>query len=79
MAKKILIVDDEPSVVKGLRFSLEKQEGYVIDAAYDGETAIETFESDTYDLDFIGLRLPKLGGMEVCRESAAYPMSQLLC
>ena len=67
MAKKILIVDDEPSVVKGLRFSLEKQEGYVIDAAYDGETAIETFESDTYDLVLLDLMLPKLGGMEVCQ------------
>lgn len=67
MTKKILIVDDEPSVVKGLRFSLEKQEGYVIDAAYDGETAIETFESDTYDLVLLDLMLPKLGGMEVCQ------------
>lgn len=67
MAKKFLIVDDEPSVVKGLRFSLEKQEGYVIDAAYDGETAIETFESDTYDLVLLDLMLPKLGGMEVCQ------------
>ena len=67
MAKKFLIVDDEPSVVKGLRFSLEKQEGYVIDAAYDGETAIETFESDTYDLVLLDLMLPKLSGMEVCQ------------
>lgn len=67
MAKKILIVDDEPSVVKGLRFSLEKQEGYLTDVAYDGETAIETFEADTYDLVLLDLMLPKIGGMEVCQ------------
>ena len=35
MAKNILIVDDEPTLVKGLRFNLEQQEGYVIDVAYD--------------------------------------------
>ena len=66
MAKKILIVDDEPSVVKGLRFSLEKQEGYVVDAAYDGQAAIESFESEHYDLILLDLMLPKLNGMEVC-------------
>ncbi len=67
MAKKILIVDDEPSVIKGLRFSLEKQEGYIIDVAYDGESAIEIFESDKYDLILLDLMLPKLNGMEVCQ------------
>ena len=67
MAKKILIVDDEPSVVKGLRFSLEKQEGYVVDAAYDGQAAIESFESEHYDLILLDLMLPKLNGMEVCQ------------
>ena len=65
--RKILIVDDEPSVIKGLRFSLEKQEGYIIDVAYDGESAIEIFESDKYDLILLDLMLPKLNGMEVCQ------------
>ena len=46
MAKTILIVDDEPSVIKGLRFNLEQQEGYVVDAATDGEAALELFEPE---------------------------------
>ncbi len=66
MPKKILIVDDEPNVVKGLRFSLEKQEGYIVDAAFDGQSAVETFENDEYDLVLLDLMLPKLSGLEVC-------------
>ncbi|MBR6816461.1 MAG: response regulator transcription factor [Clostridia bacterium] len=67
MAKRILIVDDEPSVVKGLRFSLEKQEGYITDVAYDGQAAVDTFEMGEYDLVLLDLMLPRLGGMEVCQ------------
>ncbi len=62
MPKKILIVDDEPNVVKGL----EKQEGYIVDAAFDGQSAVETFENDEYDLVLLDLMLPKLSGLEVC-------------
>ncbi len=68
MPRKILIVDDEPSMVKGLQFNLEKQEGYLIDAAYDGEEALRLFEPEKYDLILLDLMLPKLDGMEVCQK-----------
>ena len=68
MPRKILIVDDEPSMVKGLQFNLEKQEGYIIDAAYDGEEALALFKPDKYDLILLDLMLPKIDGMEVCQK-----------
>lgn len=57
-------MDDEPAIVKGLSFSL-KQDGYDIDAAYDGEEAIEKFNSDSYDLIVLDVMLPKMDGLEV--------------
>lgn len=68
MAKRILIVDDEPAMVKGLSFNLEKQEGYVVNAAYDGEEALKLFRENTYDLILLDLMLPKIDGMEVCQK-----------
>lgn len=67
MSRSILIVDDEPSVVKGLRFNLEQQEGYDIDVAYDGEEAMEKFNPDRHDLVLLDVMLPKIDGMEVCQ------------
>ncbi len=67
MSKRILIVDDEPNVIKGLRFNLEQQEGYEIDAAYDGENALSLFDTNKYDLILLDLMLPKIDGMEVCQ------------
>ena len=55
-------------MVKGLQFNLEKQEGYLIDAAYDGEEALRLFEPEKYDLILLDLMLPKLDGMEVCQK-----------
>lgn len=80
MAKRILIVDDEPSMVKGLSFNLEKQEGYEIDAAYDGEEALRLFGEKTYDLILLDLMLPKIDGLEVCqkiREQSDVPIIML--
>lgn len=71
MAKKILIVDDEQSVVKGLRYNLEQQEGYEIDVAYDGEQALQIFDADKHDMVLLDLMLPKIDGMEVCQRIRA--------
>ncbi len=65
--KRILIVDDEVSLIKGLRFNLEQQDGYTVDEALDGEQALEIFAPDKYDLILLDLMLPKVDGMEVCQ------------
>ena len=67
MARKILIVDDEPLIVKGLRFSLE-QDGYMIDAAYDGEEALAKVKEGEFDLILLDVMLPKMDGMQVCQQ-----------
>jgi len=64
---KILVVDDEKLIVKGLKFSLE-QDNYQVDCAYDGEEAIEKFRENQYDLILLDLMLPKLNGMQVCQQ-----------
>lgn len=71
MPNNILIVDDEPAMVKGLRFNLEHQEGYTIDVAYDGEEALEIFDPNKHDLVLLDLMLPKLDGTEVCQKIRA--------
>ncbi len=71
MSKRLLIVDDEPSIIKGLRFNLEKQEGYEVDAAYDGEEALEVFDPAKHDMVLLDLMLPKIDGMEVCQKLRA--------
>jgi len=65
--KRILIVDDEPSLIKGLRFNLEQQDGYQVYEALDGEEALKKFEEGKYDLILLDLMLPKIDGMEVCQ------------
>lgn len=79
MAKKILIVDDEPLIVKGLKYSLE-QDGYETDSASDGEEACKKFFSKDYDLVLLDVMLPVLNGIEVCqriRESSNVPIIML--
>ncbi len=66
MGKRILVVDDEKLIVKGLRFSLE-QDGMEVDAAYDGEEALDFLSENTYDLVLLDVMLPKFDGFEVCR------------
>lgn len=65
--KKILIVDDEPLIVKGLQFALE-QDGYAVEAAYDGEEALSIFLNDTFDLVLLDVMLPTIDGIKVCQE-----------
>ena len=64
---KVLVVDDEKLIVKGLRFSLE-QDGYEVDCAYDGEEALEMARSSDYDIILLDIMLPKLTGFEVCQQ-----------
>ncbi len=66
MAGKILVVDDEKLIVKGIRFSLE-QDGYEVDVAYDGQEALDVFEKGNYDMILLDIMLPKLTGYEVCQ------------
>ncbi|GCA68151.1 DNA-binding response regulator [Mediterraneibacter butyricigenes] len=67
MAKKILVVDDEKLIVKGIRFSLE-QEGMEVDCAYDGEEALAFAKNCEYDLVLLDVMLPKMDGFEVCQQ-----------
>ena len=79
MARKILIVDDEPLIVKGLKYSLE-QDGYETDSAADGEEALAKFFQGRYDLVLLDVMLPKLDGIEVClrvREKSSVPIIML--
>ena len=79
MAKRILLVDDEPLIVKGLKYSLE-QEGYETDSAADGEEALNKFFAGKFDLILLDVMLPKLDGIEVCqriREKSYVPIIML--
>jgi len=79
VAKKILIVDDEPLIVKGLKYSLE-QDGYETDSAEDGEEAVNKFFAGQYDLILLDVMLPKIDGIEVCqriREKSSVPIIML--
>ena len=67
MGKKILVVDDEKLIVKGLRFSL-LQDGYEVDCAYDGEEALGYIRANEYDLILLDVMLPKFDGFEVCQQ-----------
>ena len=79
MAKKVLVVDDEKLIVKGIRFSLE-QDGMEVDCAYDGEEALRMAREKEYDIILLDVMLPKLDGFEVCqqlRETSSVPVVML--
>ena len=67
MGQKVLVVDDEKLIVKGIRFSLE-QDGMEVDCAYDGEEALEKIREQEYDIILLDVMLPKLTGFEVCQQ-----------
>ena len=76
---KILVVDDEKLIVKGIRFSLV-QDGMEVDCAYDGEEAIEKAKLTEYDVVLLDVMLPKYDGFEVCqaiREFSEMPIIML--
>ena len=79
MGKRILLVDDEPLILKGLKYSLE-QDGYETNEAMDGEQALEKFGAHDYDLILLDVMLPKMSGVEVCqriRETSMVPIIML--
>ena len=64
---KILVVDDEKLLVKGIKFNLEN-EGYTVDAAYDGEEAVDLARAGNYDLIILDLMMPRKDGLQACQE-----------
>ena len=64
---KVLVVDDEKLIVKGIKFSLE-QDGMDVDCAYDGGEAIEKIRENIYDMVLLDLMLPIFDGYEVCQQ-----------
>jgi two-component system, OmpR family, response regulator VicR len=79
VGKKVLVVDDEKLIVKGIRFSLE-QDGMEVDCAYDGEEALEAAKKKEYDVVLLDVMLPKITGFEVCqqiREFSSMPIIML--
>lgn len=73
MAKKVLVVDDEKLIVKGIRFSLE-QDGMEVDCAYDGEEALQKAKDHSFDMILLDIMLPKLNGFEVCQQIREFSM-----
>ncbi len=71
MAYKILVVDDEKLIVKGIKFSLE-QEGMEVDVAYDGEEALNFIKTGEHDLVVLDVMLPKMDGLEVCQQTRGF-------
>ena len=79
MGKKVLVVDDERFIVKGIKFSLV-QDDMEVDCAYDGEEALEMARKTEYDIVLLDVMLPKLNGFEVCqmiREFSNMPIIML--
>ncbi len=62
---KILVVDDEKLLVKGIKFNLEN-EGYQVDVCYDGAEAVEKAAAESFDLIILDLMMPKMDGLEAC-------------
>ena len=67
MSIRVLVVDDEKLIVKGIKFSLE-QDGMEVDTAYDGEEALNKVKENEYDIVLLDLMLPKLNGYETCQQ-----------
>ena len=76
---KILVVDDERVLVKGIKFNLES-EGYQVEAAYDGEAAVDLARSGNFDLIILDLMMPRIDGLQACmriREFSNVPIIML--
>ena len=76
---KILVVDDEKLLVKGIKFNLEN-EGYQVETAFDGAAAVELAKSESFDLIILDLMMPEVDGLTACmriREFSAVPIIML--
>ena len=76
---KILVVDDERVLVKGIKFNLEN-EGYQVETAYDGRSAVELAKNNDYSLIILDLMMPEIDGLEACmriREFSNVPIIML--
>ena len=76
---KILVVDDEKVLVKGITFNL-KNEGYQVETGYDGEEAVELAREGSFDLIILDLMMPKIDGLQACmriREFSNVPIIML--
>ena len=76
---KILVVDDEQLLVKGIKFNLEN-EGYQVETAFDGKTALDLARNNNYDLIILDLMMPEIDGLECCmkiREFSNVPIIML--
>jgi two-component system response regulator RegX3 len=71
MSPRLLVVDDEPSLVQGLTYALEREK-FEVDVATDGEAAVAAALSKAFDLILLDVMLPKLSGTEACREIRAH-------
>ena len=67
MARKVLVVDDEKLIVKGIRFSLE-QDGMEVDCAYDGQEALDYINKNKYDVILLDVMLPVINVFVVCQQ-----------
>lgn len=76
---KILVIDDEKVLVKGIKFNLEN-EGYEVEVGYDGEEAVEKARAGDFDLVILDLMMPKIDGLQACmriREFSTVPIIML--
>ena len=67
MADKVLVVDDEKLIVKGIKYSLE-QDGMEVFCAYDGKEALELIKANNYDIVLLDVMLPEMDGYMVCQQ-----------
>ena len=71
MPYRVLVVDDEKLIVKGIKFALEQEE-MLVDAAYDGEEALRLMRETAYDIVLLDVMLPRLDGLEVCQQAREF-------